>query len=66
MLQLTGSRRFVSKFLCEILLDLLYLLDSVMHEVGYFLTDNCPWSYITGRDFRRWNGQPECTVTVIT
>lgn len=24
-------------------------LDSVMHETGYFLTDNCLWSYMKGK-----------------
>ncbi len=34
-------------------------LDSVMHEIGYFITDNCLWSYMAGNDFRQWNDQPE-------
>lgn len=32
-------------------------LDNVMHDVGYLLTDNCPWSYMAGSKFRKWNGE---------
>lgn len=31
-------------------------LERVMHDAGYFLTDNCPWSYMTGSKFNQWNG----------
>ena len=30
------------------------LIDKVMKEVGYALTDNCDWSWIAGRKFREW------------
>ncbi len=33
--------------------DTVARLDRVMREVGYFLTDNCPWSYMAGSDFMR-------------
>ena len=39
--------------------DTVTRLDSVMIEVGYFITDNCDWSYMAGDKFRRWNGQRE-------
>lgn len=31
-------------------------IDSVMHEIGYIQTDNCPWSYMAGAKIRGWGG----------
>lgn len=33
------------------------LIDKVMKELGYVLTDNCDWSWIAGRQFRSWSGE---------
>ncbi len=38
--------------------DTLVRLDNIMIELGYFLTDNCPWSYMAGGDTRRKFGLP--------
>lgn len=29
-------------------------LDLVMRQIGYAITDNCDWSWIAGRKFRKW------------
>lgn len=30
------------------------LIDKVMKELGYHLTDNCDWSWVAGTKFKRW------------
>jgi hypothetical protein len=30
------------------------LIDKVMKEIGYTLTDNCDWSWIAAREFIKW------------
>jgi hypothetical protein len=32
------------------------LIDKVMKEIGYVLTDNCDWSWVAGREFKEWEG----------
>ncbi len=59
--QLTGSWD-ISKWLNEngpkmhLHDDTVVLIDKVMKEIGYALTDNCDWSWIAGRKFRSWAG----------
>lgn len=37
--------------------DTIALIDKVMQEIGYSLTDNCDWSWIAGWKFREWSGE---------
>ncbi len=35
--------------------DTVTLMDKVMKEIGYVLTDNCDWSWIAGWGFKEWS-----------
>lgn len=33
------------------------LIDAIMYEIGYNLTDNCDWSWIAGQEFIDWEAE---------